>query len=259
MALYKLFRKIFFFLVAPFYVRFNRKFLQVPRVQFIYFHHLFSAELKGFKTFLNESMEIYQIISTSEALDKLRTGVVDRPYLSISSDDGFESNILASEVLHEYGIKACFFVPTSYVGEKLSKRSEKVFGFERMDFCTLADLQSMLSKGHEIGNHTVSHHNLNNMSETVIMNEIIQASEYLEANNIYPRHFAFPYGSKEFHSSIAKNICVQHGMNYFSAIRGSHSEYPKDNILFRDLVIFGKFNKIEFLYFNIRNAKKLLK
>lgn len=256
--IYKFSRRIFFRLIAPLYVACNKRYLAIPRVQFVYFHHLFDNEVIGFYSFLEQAKKVYTVISTREALERLRTGNVDRPYLALSSDDGFESNILASKILNEYGIKACFFVPTGFIGENKCDRSKNVFGFDRMNFCSLEDIQQIISMEHEVGNHTVSHKSLKDMSNLEVIDEIKSANDYFESNEIEIEHFAFPYGSKYHHNIHALNYCTMVGLNYFSAIRGAHTQYPNDNILFRDHVIFGRFNKFEFLFFSIQNAKRLI-
>ena len=55
------------------------------RVQFLYIHHIFKDEENSFdELFLN----YHTFISHSEAVNRVINGHIDKPYISISSDDG---------------------------------------------------------------------------------------------------------------------------------------------------------------------------
>lgn len=81
-----------------------------PRVQFIYLHHVFSDEEKGFHQLIVSLSKYYTIISYSEAVERILNGKIDGPYLCISFDDGFKNCRQAAKILNEFGLSACFFI-----------------------------------------------------------------------------------------------------------------------------------------------------
>lgn len=252
-----LFRRLFFRYLAPLYIFCFKRSLKIPRVQFIYFHHLFDDEVDGFERFLIDARKYFDIVSMEKALDVLENGNVKKPLLSISSDDGFKNNLGAARRLQDLGISACFFIPTKFVGVAEDTESMEIFNLKRMSFLSQSDLCELISRGHEIGNHTHNHPNLVMKKKDEIENEIDRANE--ELNEIVPakNYFAYPYGSQNHHSIEALEYCLKLEMHYFSAIRGCHSYYPKDNIIRRDLVVFDNYSSNEFLFFMIRNARKI--
>ena len=46
------------------------------------------------------------------------SGNIDKPYISISLDDGFKNNLSAVKIMNKYGIKGCFFVNPDTIGLK---------------------------------------------------------------------------------------------------------------------------------------------
>ena len=94
------------------------KLLSKPRVQFLYIHHVFKDELDNFDKLLERLSKHHTFISYSEAVERVRTGNIDKAYISISSDDGFKNNLDAANVMAKYGASACFFVNPDTIGLK---------------------------------------------------------------------------------------------------------------------------------------------
>ena len=88
----------------------SKSLFQKKRVQFIYIHHVFEDEIESFDKMINALSKDHYFISYSEAVNKILTNKIDKPYISISSDDGFKNNLNVSEILNKYDIKGCFFI-----------------------------------------------------------------------------------------------------------------------------------------------------
>src|SRR5699024_1017343 len=87
--------------------RATRQALKKNRVQNLYFHFLPESETDNFRKLIRRLSEDHYFLSYSDAIMRIKSGEIDKPYLSISFDDGFESNRLAAEILAEEGISAC--------------------------------------------------------------------------------------------------------------------------------------------------------
>lgn len=81
-----------------------------PRIQFLYIHHVFDDEIKSFDTLLKLLSKHLSFISYSDAVNKILTGNIDKPYICISSDDGFKNNLTAVKIMEKYGAKGCFLL-----------------------------------------------------------------------------------------------------------------------------------------------------
>lgn len=104
--------------VAP-----SKKLWEAPRVQLIYIHHIFEDEREGFRNMLKLFAEHFTFISYADAVIKILTGQMDKPYMAFSSDDGFKNNLIAAEVLEEFGTTACFFLNPGTIGLTIQTKS----------------------------------------------------------------------------------------------------------------------------------------
>src|SRR5205814_3914219 len=100
-------------------------------------------------------------ISYAEAVEKILNSEIDKPYIAISSDDGFKNNIRAAEILNRYGAKACFFINPSIVSEtnyeKIKKYCREKLNFAPVEFLNWQEIEQLQRMGHEIGSHTMDH------------------------------------------------------------------------------------------------------
>ena len=199
----------------------------VPRIHFLYFHHIFQDEIEPFRKLLLNLAEQHSFISHSEGVDRLINGNIDRPYVCWSSDDGFKNNVDAAKVLNEFGASCCFFINPNTIGlndyEKVS-----VFCKERLDmppapFMNWNDIEFLLKTGHEIGSHTMNHDFVNKMQKDEFKNDLRQSKEVLESYCGHIKHFAYPYGKFENFSKAAFESVFETGYHSCSTgVRGCH-------------------------------------
>lgn len=105
-------------------------------------------------------------------------GPQDRPYIALTYDDGpSRSTAQILDLLDLYSAKATFFQCGVHVAR-------------------LPDLaREVLSRGHEIGNHTYDHPNLAFQSRQVIRGQIARTQSIIAGTTgIQPRWFRAPYG-----------------------------------------------------------------
>jgi peptidoglycan/xylan/chitin deacetylase (PgdA/CDA1 family) len=138
----------------------------------------------------------FQVVPLGEALGRLRSPEgPPRRTVAITFDDCYRDNLHAARVLAEYGLPACFFVPTRYVG------TDHVFewdrGLKRLANLGWDDLREMVRLGHEVGSHSVSHADLGAVDPEVARRELVESRKDLEARLDRPaRWFAYPYGGR---------------------------------------------------------------
>jgi peptidoglycan/xylan/chitin deacetylase (PgdA/CDA1 family) len=197
------------------------------RIQFLYLHYLFEEGRSSFRKLLTRLSVDHNFISYSEAVDRIVQGKIDRPYVTISFDDGLKDSLIAAELLNEFGIKACFFTCVSMIGETDSWRI-KEFCLRRLnmppsEFLSWDDLGTLLKAGHEIGSHTMTHPNLAKLSEQETEAEIAGSFEVLTRELGQVKHFAWPYGHFSDFNPIAAKMVFQSGFkSCASAERGCH-------------------------------------
>ncbi len=100
-------------------------------------------------------------------------------------------------------------------------RTEVGIESEALDW---GDIDALLSKGHEVGNHTTRHIDLAPLGREQLVDEVGRASDAFERSyGTRPRHFAWPYGRFRHLNSLAPRIVRDFGhLSCASAERGSH-------------------------------------
>lgn len=212
-----------------------------PRVQFVYLHHVFRDEEAGFRGLLGELARHHTFLGHSEAVARVKSGNVDRPYVSVSFDDGFADNRVAAAILEEFGARGCFYVCPAIVGERDPTRLQS-FCRARLrfplatEFLGWSDLESLLSRGHEVGAHTMTHPNLGEADRDETETEIRSSHEELEKRLGGVRHFAWPRGQWRHFTPFAREVVFDAGFeSCASAVRGSHVAKARGPV--RDLCI----------------------
>lgn len=205
--------------------RATRQALKKNRVQNLYFHFLPDSETDNFRELIRRLSEDHYFLSYSEAIMRIKSGEIDKPYLSISFDDGFESNRLAAEILAEEGISACFFVCPDMVGKErhvLEREFSGDLGSESR-MMSWDEIDSIIALGHEVGSHTLDHSVLADLSLESAHEQIANSKKILESKLGSIKHFAWPRG--QFHHFRPELIDMVFEAGYescASAVRGSH-------------------------------------
>lgn len=203
--------------------------LKKPRVQFLYSHHILADEEEGFRQLLRTLAKDHTFISYSEAVERVRSGNIDKPYVSFSFDDGMQSCLRAAEILDEFGAKACFFLPVSIIGETDDQKIAE-FCMDRLEiypvrFLNWDEVDILIQNGHEIGSHTATHPMLSKLNEEEIREEVALSYEILKERVGEVKHFAWPFGRFHHFSAEAARVVYDAGFETIaSAERGCHIE-----------------------------------
>ena len=242
----------------------SEKYLEKPRVQFLYVHHVFKDEEKRLDALLKRLSKHHQFISYDDAVNKIITGTIDKPYITFSSDDGFKNNLRAAEILNRYDAKACFFINPGIVGEtnfdRIKKYCTEVLEFPPVEFLNWAEVAQLQQWGHEIGSHTMLHMNIAAATPQTITDDMHQTWQILNERCGHMKHFAFPYGRFFHFSEVGRKAVFDAGYTTCAtAERGCHINpgkpiSTKDLCIRRDHTVLG-WDLNHIMYFLINNAK----
>lgn len=198
-----------------------------PRVHLPYLHAVSPDQEDRFRAFVRALAKDHTFISYSEAVQRVLTGEIDRPYVSFSFDDGFASNVRAGGILEEFGAVGMFFVPAGFIGVETVAGAREFFGFDKgcdEPAMTWDDLESLKAHGHEIGNHSWSHRIMSTLSPQEQYDEIAATAEELRSRLGESVHFAWPYGRfSHFAEHAARAVFDTGHTSCASAERGAHT------------------------------------
>lgn len=234
-----------------------------PRIQFVYLHHVFADEEAGFRSLLRELAVHHAFIGHGEAIGRIRDGRIDRPYVSVSLDDGFADNERAARILEEFDARGCFFVCPGVVGERDPRRLAE-FCAKRLQFPTATpflgwgQLERLVEQGHEIGGHTMTHPDLGDTAADEAASEIRQSYETLVEKLGKVRHFAWPRGRWANMTVGARDAVFAAGYETCSsAVRGAHvapATGPLANLCLRRDHVLATWPLSHVRYLLMRNA-----
>jgi glycosyltransferase involved in cell wall biosynthesis/peptidoglycan/xylan/chitin deacetylase (PgdA/CDA1 family) len=224
----------------------TRAALQIPRVHFVYLHHVHPGEEDALRYLLERLSSTHGFVGYGKAVELVEAGEADRPYLAFSFDDGLRSGLAGARILEEFDARACFFVCPDvvdgsdevverYCRERLRIPTVPVMGWN--------DLGDLIARGHDVGSHTESHRNLATLSPGDVEQEIIGAYATLSRRLGSVEHFCWPYGGRADITPGA--LEVARGAGYrscASGVRGAHPPRrgaPPPSYLLRDHIIAG--------------------
>ena len=107
--------------------------------------------------------------------------------ISFTFDDFFESAASSGAgILENYGKRGTFYISSSLLGNTLPGFSENI--------ASAYTIETLHSRGHEIGFHTKNHVDLSKSSRLTIMKEMIQGNTIKKITGIKSTNFSYPYG-----------------------------------------------------------------
>jgi peptidoglycan/xylan/chitin deacetylase (PgdA/CDA1 family) len=196
-------------------------------VHLVNLHHVWEEEAEPFAELLGLLSRSHAFISYSEAVERIETGAISRPYMAFTFDDGFRSGLAAAEIMRPYGATACYFVCPELVGltdgNRLAKVCRERFHARPQAFLTWAELEGLVGDGHEVGGHTWSHARLSSLSPEEAEDEIAASARALQQRLGSARHFAWPYGRfGDMTAAAARAVYAAGYVSCASAERGCH-------------------------------------
>jgi peptidoglycan/xylan/chitin deacetylase (PgdA/CDA1 family) len=239
--------------------------LNKPRIQFLYIHHVFRDEEIGLERLLKKLSLNHEFLSYSEGVTKILEGKIDKPYVCISSDDGFKNNIKAAQILNDYNAKACFFINPSMVGntsfQEIEKHCKNRLNFPPVEFMNWNDIEKLQKMGHEIGSHTMEHINVATTEKSVFIDDCNKTFEILTKQCGEAKHFAFPYGRFFHFNEVGRDSVFNSGFtSCATAERGCHINHNrlllKEELYIRRDHVILDWNIDHIFHFLANNSKR---
>ncbi|MGH1489463.1 MAG: polysaccharide deacetylase family protein [Acidimicrobiales bacterium] len=154
----------------------------------------------------------------------------DTPRFTVTFDDGNLSQMKAAERLADAGVSACFFIIAKALDADEAETARICRDELWMDptpFMVRADLDRLLSMGHEVGSHTVGHLNLAQISDDEMAHQIGGSREQLAPWMADSPHFAWPFGGPGDFTKRAYDLVSDAGyVSCATAMRGLGSWRP---------------------------------
>jgi peptidoglycan/xylan/chitin deacetylase (PgdA/CDA1 family) len=143
------------------------------------------------------------------------------PLAIVTFDDGYRDNItMAAPILENFGLSACFFVTTGYIGGARRFAWDRGAGRD-LPLMSWADVRELRRKGFEIGSHTVTHRRLSELSDEELEAELSESQKVLEVElGEGVRVFAYPFGRLRDYSLGQRKIVGKYYEAASTAIRG---------------------------------------
>jgi peptidoglycan/xylan/chitin deacetylase (PgdA/CDA1 family) len=149
-----------------------------------------------FEAQMRHVSETFNVVSLTSVIGLAKTGA-QQEAVAITFDDGYQDNFAhAVPILRRYGMPACFFVTTDYVG------TDRCFPWDvpgpvAHPKLTWDELRQMDEMGFDMGAHTCSHPNLAQLSGRLGGREILDSKARLgEELGREVRLFATPFGKR---------------------------------------------------------------
>ncbi len=192
-----------------------------PRVHVLLCHGVEPEEERQFERFLDWLALQYQIVSYSDAVDRLLQNQVDAPYLAITFDDGLASCLTASKVLQRRGLSGCFFVcPEMIEGQPPSHLRDSPDG-PMPAYLDWKGIDTLHDRGQEVGSHTMSHPNLAGLGREQLLHELGRSRDIITQRYGDCEHFAWPFGRfADFSQEAARAVFELGYRSCASGVRG---------------------------------------
>lgn len=154
---------------------------------------------------LHEQMSIlvdqgYRFDTFTAVEHRRRNGDDVSKLASVTFDDGYESTLLAAEVLDEFGIPGTVFVlppsigadqPMSWPGiERLASGNSA----HELRAMSLEQMRQLVESGWEVGSHTMHHRRLTRIDDHELMRELADSRERILHQIGTCHSVAYPYG-----------------------------------------------------------------
>lgn len=135
--------------------------------------------------------------------------------VAITFDDGYADNAeLALPILNRWSLPATFYVTTGFIQTQIQADWDKAANL-RSRWMTWDQVRQLVSGGHELGAHTVTHINLATANTEEAESELRRSRDEIAAQaGIAPAHFAVPFG-RSF-ASLDQTVSIARSLGFRS-------------------------------------------
>jgi peptidoglycan/xylan/chitin deacetylase (PgdA/CDA1 family) len=139
-------------------------------------------------------------VSSVPTSDSINTANNNNKAVILTFDDGYKSQYTnAKPILDKYGYKATSYIVCEYVGGGEGQVHPNV----KM---TWEEIIALHNEGHDIGSHTMSHDDLDSLSEKGIEYEVGGSKECLFDHGIIPTSFSYPTNTGAQNAAVVNTV-----------------------------------------------------
>jgi peptidoglycan/xylan/chitin deacetylase (PgdA/CDA1 family) len=150
--------------------------------------------------FLVPNIAYSQSVPSVPTSDSINTANNNNKAVILTFDDGYKSQYTnAKPILDKYGYKATFYIVCEYVGGGEGQVHPNV----KM---TWEEIIALHNEGHDIGSHTMSHDDLDSLSEKGIEYEVGGSKECLFDHGIIPTSFSYPTNTGAENAAVVNTV-----------------------------------------------------
>jgi folate-dependent phosphoribosylglycinamide formyltransferase PurN/peptidoglycan/xylan/chitin deacetylase (PgdA/CDA1 family) len=169
----------------------------------VLYHHLVSdrphplgISTQGFLRQVRFLGKHYDVVDLERAIEMLDAGVVKRPTVVLTLDDGYQDNFLnLRAVVEESGVPITLFVCTQKLTTQEAFPHDREWGYLDFRPLTWEQAQILERSGFRIGGHTRSHFDCGSEDEALLADEIAGCrADLAERLGHDSAFFSFPYG-----------------------------------------------------------------
>lgn len=196
------------------------------------YHSVSKKESESLTVFYDELEKQFNWISktyhsiSSKELDNVSQIV--KPLL-ITFDDGFtDFKEFVEPLLIKYNLKATLFIPFAYIGKQNDWDNNSI-----KKLMNLEELKTLDSNFIELGWHSYSHKNYQNLTEIALEKDLLKCENFLKKSDLNISNIlAYPYGgfprSNEKFESLSK-LLNKYGIKYAFRIGNRLNKIPLRN------------------------------
>lgn len=196
----------------------------------LFCHYVFDDHLAAFERLLAALQGEGRFVSTDECIAMLEGSAPIRGrHFHLSMDDGFRNNLTnAAPVLQQLGVPAIFFVPSAVIGADARQANAYCRAIHypaAIEILSWADVESLRSRGFEIGSHTRTHARFSEVSTDPVRleDEIAGSKGELESRlGCECKYISWPYGKRT--DADGPSLAMAKSAGYracFGAFRGT--------------------------------------
>jgi peptidoglycan/xylan/chitin deacetylase (PgdA/CDA1 family) len=167
------------------------------------------------------------------------------PYVLFTFDDGLKNNLMAAELLEIRNARAVFFVVPDFIRASDSKtyyrtnirqNIDSTVDHETEDFMAMdeSDLKLLLSRGHSVESHTMSHLLRATNALNDIEREVVQSKQWISQTlSTQCTMFCSPIQTNFSVNAQAKRLINEEYKFHFTTFPGLHADGRDAQLIFR--------------------------
>ncbi len=212
--------------------RLKQQFAEAERfpIAVLFYHRVADRHLtpwtisrRNFAQHLDWLEKHFEIISLSDAQQRIRGTNNKRPSVAITFDDGYSENCdFAIPELLRRGLPATYFVVSEAVatGKPFAHDSANLIPLKPN---TIDEIKDIHRSGIEIGGHTRRHADIGRITNrSELEDEVLGGIAHLESWGVGPvRYFSFPFGMPQNTSQLAIDLLCKAGVAGFCTAYGA--------------------------------------